>query len=401
MAMPFASLSPAADHHRSSSPFFPFCRSSPLYSVGVAEEASPQQQHQQHTMSARWAARPAPFTAAQYEELEHQALIYKYLVAGVPVPPDLLLPIRRGFDSLAARFYHHPALGYGSYFGKKLDPEPGRCRRTDGKKWRCAKEAAQDSKYCERHMHRGRNRSRKPVETQLVAAPLPHHQHQQQHTPAATATASAFQNHSLYPAIASAAGGCSGGGSFALGSTQLHMDNAAPYATAAAGGHKDFRYSTYGMRSSAVDEHSQFITGGGMDTTLDNYSWRLLPSQTSAYSLSSYPMLGTLSDLDQTTICSLPKTEREPLSFFGGGDFMATATTVVDPVKQENQTLRPFFDEWPKARDSWPELQDDTTNNNNSSNAAFSATKLSISIPMTGSDFSSTTSSSPNGIYSR
>jgi hypothetical protein len=53
-----------------------------------------------------------PFTAAQYEELEHQALIYKYLVAGVPVPPDLLLPIRWGFDSLAARFYHHPARTY-------------------------------------------------------------------------------------------------------------------------------------------------------------------------------------------------------------------------------------------------------------------------------------------------
>ncbi|KDP40704.1 hypothetical protein JCGZ_24703 [Jatropha curcas] len=49
-------------------------------------------------------------------------------------------------------------------FGRKADPEPGRCRRTDGKKWRCSKEAYPDSKYCERHMHRGRNRSRKPVE---------------------------------------------------------------------------------------------------------------------------------------------------------------------------------------------------------------------------------------------
>lgn len=49
-------------------------------------------------------------------------------------------------------------------FGRKIDPEPGRCRRTDGKKWRCSKEAYPDSKYCERHMHRGRNRSRKPVE---------------------------------------------------------------------------------------------------------------------------------------------------------------------------------------------------------------------------------------------
>ena len=48
--------------------------------------------------------------------------------------------------------------------GRKIDPEPGRCRRTDGKKWRCSKEAFPDSKYCERHMHRGKNRSRKPVE---------------------------------------------------------------------------------------------------------------------------------------------------------------------------------------------------------------------------------------------
>jgi len=59
------------------------------------------------------------------------------------------------------------AVGWGCFemgFGRKVDPEPGRCRRTDGKKWRCSKEAYPDSKYCERHMHRGRNRSRKPVE---------------------------------------------------------------------------------------------------------------------------------------------------------------------------------------------------------------------------------------------
>jgi len=45
-----------------------------------------------------------------------------------------------------------------------MDPEPGRCRRTDGKKWRCARDVVAGQKYCERHMHRGRNRSRKPVE---------------------------------------------------------------------------------------------------------------------------------------------------------------------------------------------------------------------------------------------
>ena len=37
-----------------------------------------------------------------------------------------------------------------------MDPELGRCRRTDGKKWRCSKDVVPDQKYCERHMHRGR-----------------------------------------------------------------------------------------------------------------------------------------------------------------------------------------------------------------------------------------------------
>ncbi|KAL0278045.1 UNVERIFIED_CONTAM: Growth-regulating factor 3, partial [Sesamum radiatum] len=52
-----------------------------------------------------------------------------------------------------------------------MDPEPGRCRRTDGKKWRCSRDVVAGQKYCERHMHRGRNRSRKPVE--IPHPPLP------------------------------------------------------------------------------------------------------------------------------------------------------------------------------------------------------------------------------------
>jgi WRC len=51
------------------------------------------------------------------------------------------------------------------------DPEPMRCRRTDGKKWRCSKDAAPDQKYCEHHMHRGKPRSRKPMETPKSRAP--------------------------------------------------------------------------------------------------------------------------------------------------------------------------------------------------------------------------------------
>nr|GMD10403.1 growth-regulating factor 8-like [Ipomoea batatas] len=43
---------------------------------------------------------------------------------------------------------------------------PWRCRRTDGKKWRCSRDVLPDQKYCERHAHKNRPRSRKPVEIQ-------------------------------------------------------------------------------------------------------------------------------------------------------------------------------------------------------------------------------------------
>ncbi|WOG88529.1 hypothetical protein DCAR_0207764 [Daucus carota subsp. sativus] len=41
-----------------------------------------------------------------------------------------------------------------------MGPETGRCRRTDGKTWRCLKDVVPDQKYCERHMHRGRSTKR-------------------------------------------------------------------------------------------------------------------------------------------------------------------------------------------------------------------------------------------------
>jgi len=34
------------------------------------------------------------FTASQWQELEHQALIFKYMASGAPVPHDLVLPLR-------------------------------------------------------------------------------------------------------------------------------------------------------------------------------------------------------------------------------------------------------------------------------------------------------------------
>ncbi|XP_019059039.1 PREDICTED: growth-regulating factor 8 isoform X2 [Tarenaya hassleriana] len=45
-----------------------------------------------------------------------------------------------------------------------MDLEPWRCRRTDGKKWRCSRNVIPDHKYCERHSHKNRPRSRKHVE---------------------------------------------------------------------------------------------------------------------------------------------------------------------------------------------------------------------------------------------
>ncbi|EEF38659.1 conserved hypothetical protein [Ricinus communis] len=40
-----------------------------------------------------------PFSLAQWQEVELQALIYRYIISGVRVPPELLHPIRKGLNS--------------------------------------------------------------------------------------------------------------------------------------------------------------------------------------------------------------------------------------------------------------------------------------------------------------
>ncbi|XP_059443497.1 growth-regulating factor 9-like [Corylus avellana] len=115
------------------------------------------------------------FTIFQLQELQLQSLIYKYMEARLPVPYHLLVPIWKSVTSLGGSNGVVPP-GYTSFLSssplswdKKIrmdsDPEPGRCRRTDGKKWRCSNEAVPQKKYCERHMQRCRQRSRKLVET--------------------------------------------------------------------------------------------------------------------------------------------------------------------------------------------------------------------------------------------
>jgi len=48
-----------------------------------------------------------PFTASQWQELEHQALVYKYMISGMPIPPDLLFTIKRSLDSSTKLILNH------------------------------------------------------------------------------------------------------------------------------------------------------------------------------------------------------------------------------------------------------------------------------------------------------
>lgn len=47
------------------------------------------------SMHGTFAGVRGPFTPSQWIELEHQALIYKYITSNVPVPSNLLSPIKR------------------------------------------------------------------------------------------------------------------------------------------------------------------------------------------------------------------------------------------------------------------------------------------------------------------
>ncbi|PSR91536.1 Growth-regulating factor like [Actinidia chinensis var. chinensis] len=108
------------------------------------------------------------FTFLQMRELEHQSLIYNYIEAGLPVPCHLILPVWKSFASSLTglngglhQLYSSKFQGCSSLYNEyknSMEPEPGRCRRTDGKKWRCSKDVVPNYKYCERHIHRGRRR---------------------------------------------------------------------------------------------------------------------------------------------------------------------------------------------------------------------------------------------------
>ncbi|KAH7689771.1 Growth-regulating factor protein [Dioscorea alata] len=300
-----------------------------------------------------------PFTPSQWMELEHQALIYKYIDANAPIPSNLLIPIRRslyqsGFPPFSAGSQRSNPLGWGSFhlgFTGNADPEPGRCRRTDGKKWRCSRDAVADGKYCERHMNRGRHRSRKHVEGQ--------NGHAAKAMPIIAPSPSA-------PAVPG------GGSSNSLNISQQHIKN---------------------FQSSVADPSpAQF---NRMLMSKENVNGGVPDSQ-------GFSMLTSVNPKAMDNSFSISKQQNPFEGASSRTDFGLFSTDALlntprnsysDHMELKDQQtqahpLRHFFDDWPKNRSdrstiTWPEVEETHSNK----------TQLSISIPM--SDFSSS-SSSPN-----
>ncbi|KAK3004048.1 hypothetical protein RJ639_018360 [Escallonia herrerae] len=316
-----------------------------------------------------------PFTPSQWMELEHQALIYKYITANAPIPSNLLIPIRKalesaGFSSFPGNHLRPSTLGWGAFhlgFANNTDPEPGRCRRTDGKKWRCSRDAVADGKYCERHMNRGRHRSRKPVEGQTG------------HSVSGT-TNTTTKSLPLSSTSASVVHG--GGASSGLGLSHHHqLNNLQPGASNPSG----FPHINRSFVNKAnVGEKVQDTTGLSMLSPAVGHKENQfsIQKQQNAYEDPSRMEFGL--------VCSdslLNPLHKNP-SMVNCRNYRSEELN--ERETKSPQSLRQFMDEWPKNQSdrlalSWPEtgMQSDRT-------------QLSISIPMAASDFMSSTSSPTN-----
>ncbi|XP_027360802.1 growth-regulating factor 5-like [Abrus precatorius] len=268
-----------------------------------------------------WTATQPPFTVAQWQELEHQALIFKYLKAGLSVPPDLLLPIRKSMSQ---------PMGF---YGKKIDPEPGRCRRTDGKKWRCSRDAHPDSKYCDRHMIRRRYRSRKPVESQpqttTATSPTPTPPH----------------------ALPLHTNGTRQGFTFSLANTNphLHID---PLSLPGHSNKKTFRF---GLNSEADDEHNLLqkdlgsVRYQGYDFTADGMWSHMsqIPSNTVSESRSGSTMAGNCfqqQTMRDPELLNVDTARTKELAFSG-------QLSSAGCLKQEYQSSQSLFSDWHWKKD--------------------------------------------------
>ncbi|XP_045787740.1 growth-regulating factor 5-like isoform X1 [Trifolium pratense] len=337
----------------------------------------------------------SPFTPNQWQELEQQALVFKYMVTGTPVPPDLIYSIKRSLDtSISSRIFPHPPIGWGCFemgFGRKVDPEPGRCRRTDGKKWRCSKEAYPDSKYCERHMHRGRNRSRKPVEQQLVVSSTNttsltnttssssspytnrnislnnnnsnltssfpfstsmtcHDQSQQQQQP----FSQSYQNSSLNPYFYSQ----QSNSSKPLDHSDFQSQDATTHhlfldSSSYSHDDKDYRRQVHGIRD-GVDERTFFPEATGSSRSYHQYG--SYNEQLQVNPFKSYSSSQQFQNINDNT--RQQEQQQEQHCFVLGTDFKSTRPTNKDKESETTQKpLHHFFGEWtPKNTDSWLDL---------------------------------------------
>uniref|UniRef100_A0A1D1XFA3 Growth-regulating factor n=1 Tax=Anthurium amnicola TaxID=1678845 RepID=A0A1D1XFA3_9ARAE len=309
-----------------------------------------------------------PFTPSQWLELEHQALIYKYIDANVPVPASLLIPIRKslnasGFPAYSAGSLRTSALGWSPFhlgFSGNADPEPGRCRRTDGKKWRCSRDAVADQKYCERHMNRGRHRSRKPVEG--------HSGH-------------AAKAMSIIAPTATAVPG--GGSSNTLGIAQQQMKSLQPDSTDPS----RTQFSRIMINKENLNDGLRSPHGLSMPTSVNQKPKDTLfpmPKQHNPFEASS-----SRADFGLISSDSLLNPPPRSSSYLESRAFAPASTELNNAEPQPNiNPLRHFFDDWPKGRSSrltisWPDVEEIQTDR----------TQLSISIPMASSDFSSSSSS--------
>ncbi|KAJ8545967.1 hypothetical protein K7X08_018550 [Anisodus acutangulus] len=290
-----------------------------------------------------------PFTPSQWMELEHQALIYKHLVANVSVPHQLLIPLKKSlnpyaFSGLSTGYASN--WGWGTFhlgFAGNTDPEPGRCRRTDGKKWRCSREAVPDQKYCERHINRGRHCSRKPVEGQKGHA-------------VSGSTNSKVASVAPSP---SASVISRSGASNSLGAVQHQFNNLQPSAANPSTEQLVIRM----QERKVVSVISPTIGLKPKDSAMS------VQKQHNGFELSSQTDFGLVSSDSLVN----PKNPNAFLDFN-------------DQERSEQHPVHHFIDGWTKdqssrASASWPdELKSDWT-------------QLSMSIPMSASDFSSSSSS--------
>lgn len=376
-----------------------------------------------------------PFTQSQWQELEHQALIFKYMMAGVPVPAELILPIRKSVAALSvlSAGSYHPSMAWSHFqlgFASNTDPEPGRCRRTDGKKWRCSRDVVPDQKYCERHMHRGRHRSRKPVEGQTAAPNSQSHLGGPTPTITTATTTNTITSNGPSPSSISIA---------TARNTNIHTSNLRPPVTvnshhqqqqsplgmnsnlllqiasgsaSSMGSDKEYRYMN-GMKGGDIDEQVFFsdvsgsTRGLGQDSILSSVSnngWRssmqskvsqVKTEQNGSFMQYNSPQLRTLLGQDFSLMSDASQQMQQQHSFRNSGFGVVESGNVGRESEGQGQPLRHFFDDWPRSRDastlSWSDVEEDR------SNRSSSTTQLSISIPMASSDFSATNSSSPRG----